>query len=319
LQIGYQLFLRDLGSTHGTFLNRQQVTQPTPIADGDHIEIANVEFRVELRGCDLKADECEQKELNRTLHAQDMLEGDWVLSQFHELMLQRAVTPHYQPILGLNEKQVVGFEALARSPLIGLKSPLEMFRAAEMVNREVGLSLICRERALEFGTWIPLHHQLFVNTHSHENLDHDTLPSLASLQAAYPGRTLVLEIHEGVIHNHRQMTDFCKRVRDLGFKVAYDDFGAGQSRLLELVKSPPDYLKFDSCLIRDIHQSNAYQWRMLKMLVDMCHDVPVITIAEGLELQHEIDACRELGFELGQGFIFGHPQPSSFYESDDAE
>ena len=49
LIIGQHLFVRDLGSTNGTFVNRRRVKQPTPIGDGDHIEIADIEFKVEFR------------------------------------------------------------------------------------------------------------------------------------------------------------------------------------------------------------------------------------------------------------------------------
>jgi EAL domain-containing protein (putative c-di-GMP-specific phosphodiesterase class I) len=66
-------------------------------------------------------------------------------------------------------------------------------------------------------------------------------------------------------------------------------------------------------LIRDVHQANPYQWRMLKMLVDMCHDVPIVTIAEGIESQLEFEACRELGMDYGQGFLFGRPKLASAY------
>ena len=315
LQIGPHLFIRDLGSTNGTYLNRRLVTQPTPISDGDHIEIANVEFRVEFRSNDPWGSRCDIDVLKKTAQAVDILESSWILSQFNELMQKRSIVPHYQPILSLETSETVGFEALARTSLVGLENPAEMFRTAEMVNQEVELSLICRRKAAEHAHWMPQNSRLFINTHSHESLEIDVLPSLEMLRSDFPGRELVVEIHEGAIANPRATLEFCKNVRDLGCKVAYDDFGAGQSRLLELVKAPPDYLKFDACLIRDVHQSNPYQWRMLKMLVDMCHDVPIVTIAEGVELEEERDACRDLGFDFGQGYYFSRPLPPESWQN----
>lgn len=313
LQIGPHLFLRDLGSTNGTFLNRHQVKQPTPIADGDHIEIANVEFRVEYRPADEWTKRTDLDALKKTAQAVDILECNWILSQFNELLLNRAVVPHYQPIVELNESRIVGYEALARTSLLGLENPAEMFRTAEIMNQEVELSLICRQKSVEMADWIPSQMPVFVNTHSHESLEIDVLPSLHLLRKRFPRIPIVVEIHEGAIHDPRMTSDFGHRVRDLGCRIAYDDFGAGQSRLLELVKAPPDYLKFDSSLIRDVHRANPYQWRMLKMLVDMCHDVPVVTIAEGIERQEEVDACQELGFDLGQGYLLGRPMPGYTY------
>jgi len=317
LQIGPHLFLRDLGSTNGTYLNRRQVMQPTAIADGDHIEIANVEFRVEYRPAEETPSRAELDALKKTAQALDVLESNWVLSQFHQLLQNREVTPSYQPIIRLKDGISLGYEALARTSLVGLENPAEMFRTAELVNREVELSLICRDKALECGEFIPDHFQLFMNTHSNERLAHDVLPSLVELQRNFPNRQLVIEVHEGAINDPLLTADFCRAVRDLGCKVAYDDFGAGQSRLLELVKAPPDFLKFDACLIRDIHEANPYQWRMLKMLVDMCHDASITTIAEGVEMEGERDACLELGFDLGQGYLFGRPKPAAAYLSNE--
>lgn len=316
LQIGPHLFIRDLGSTNGTFLNRQQVRQPTPIADGDHIEIANVEFRIDYRPAEPAVCRQDLDDLKRTAQAVDFLEANWVLSQFNELICHRRVTPAYQPIVNLTTEEVVGYEALARTTLPGLENPAEMFRTAELVGKEVELSLICRQKAIECGDWISPKQLVFVNTHSNENLQRDVL---ASLEKAVPSVPVVVEIHEGAIHDPQTTAEFCCRAREKGFTVAYDDFGAGQSRLLELVKAPPDYLKFDASLIRDVHQSNPYQWRMLKMLVDMCHDVPIVTIAEGIECREERDACRDLGFDMAQGYFFGKPQPPAAFQSHPAE
>ncbi|HWL08521.1 MAG TPA: EAL domain-containing protein [Planctomicrobium sp.] len=313
LQIGPHLFLRDLGSTNGTYLNRRQVTQPTAIADGDHIEIANVEFRVEYRPAEVGNSRADLDALKKTAQAVDVLESNWVLSQLHQLLQKQEVVPSYQPIVQLTDGGTIGYESLARTGLIGLENPAEMFRTAEMVNREVELSLICRVKALEFGTFIPQNSSLFMNTHCNESLEVDVLPSLVDLKNMAPHVNLVIEIHEGAINDPLLTVDFCKAVRDLGFKVAYDDFGAGQSRLLELVKAPPDFLKFDASLIRDIHEANPYQWRMLKMLVDMSHDASIATIAEGIETESERNACRDLGFELGQGYFFGRPKPAASY------
>ena len=313
LQIGPHLFIRDLGSTNGTYLNRQQVRQPAPIAVGDHIEIANVEFRVEFRNGSSEDPRRELEALKKTTQAVDVLESNWVLSQFSLLLTEELVTPSYQPILTLESLSIVGYEALARTSLMGLENPAEMFHVAEMVKKEVDLSIICRRKALEDSQFIGANHTLFVNTHSNEQLQTDLLSSLIEIRRNYPDMPAVVEIHEGAIHDPYVTAEFCKNARDLGYKVAYDDFGAGQSRLLELVKSPPDYLKFDACLIRDVHQCNPYQRRMLKMLVDMCHDVPVITIAEGVESRDELEACRDLGFDLGQGYYFGRPKPASAY------
>lgn len=308
LRVGGHLFIRDLGSTNGTFVNRRRVRQPTPIMSGDHIEIADVEFKIEQRVNPASGTISILPSLKKTAEAIDSLEPDWVMSQFDRLIKDRAVVPHYQPIVSMTDHSRFGYEALARSGMPGLETPASMFQTAQFVNRQVELSLVCRSRALEIARDFPLGTRIFVNTHPHECLEVDVLPSLLRMKEVCPTVQIVVEIHEGTIQQPTSVRHFADKLRDNGIELAYDDFGAGQARLLELVKAPPDYLKFDACLIRNIDRCTSNQWKMLKMLVDMARDFPTMTLAEGVETDEEAEACRELGFELAQGYYFGRPQ-----------
>jgi EAL domain-containing protein (putative c-di-GMP-specific phosphodiesterase class I) len=104
-------------------------------------------------------------------------------------------------------------------------------------------------------------------------------------------------------------------LRDLDIGLAYDDFGAGPARLVEIVEVPPDYLKFDMQLIKDIDQATASRQQMLQALVKMMHDLGITTIAECIESEAEGVACQQLGFDLGQGFFYGKPAPIESYHS----
>lgn len=303
LRVGDHLFIRDLGSTNGTFVNRRRVRQPTPVGEGDHIEIADLEFRLEFH----RSQSEPVVNYKKTAACIDTMESDWTLSQFERLIREREVVAYYQPLIGLEDNSIVGYEALARSTVPGLENPGTMFQTAHMVGREVELSLICRQRAIEGSQILNPCARIFVNTHPLESPSVDLIPSVAILRQRFPNTSIVVEIHEGAVHDERTMSDTAKALRDLGVELAYDDFGAGQARLVELVKVPPDYLKFDMCLIRNIDKADASQRRMLKMLVDMARDIPTITLAEGIETQEEAEVCREIGFQLAQGYFFGKP------------
>ncbi|MCA8996677.1 MAG: EAL domain-containing protein [Planctomycetaceae bacterium] len=319
LLVGESLYIRDLNSTNGTYVNRQRVVQPTPIGVGDHIEVANVEFRLDYRELAPRLTPHQIRSLKKTTHAIDVIQTDWILSQFDDLMKTRAVIPYYQPIIDLQTGKEVGTEALARTALDGLENPAKLFGTAQMCQREIELSLLCRQRAFEEAGWLNHCQLLFVNTHPDESVEADLIPSLTRLTREYPRIQPVVEIHEGSVRDAVSMAECMSQLRAIGAKVAYDDFGAGQSRLLELVKSPPDYLKFDQSLIRDIHQSSLYQWRMLQLLVESCRENHVVTIAEGIENEEEADCCRNIGFELAQGFYFGRPMPRFLPEDEDLE
>jgi EAL domain-containing protein (putative c-di-GMP-specific phosphodiesterase class I) len=92
-------------------------------------------------------------------------------------------------------------------------------------------------------------------------------------------------------------------------ELAFDDFGAGQARLIELTETLPDYVKFDVQLIRGIHAASAGRQKALATLVRLVHDLGIATLAEGVELAEERAACHQLGFDLAQGFYLGRPEP----------
>lgn len=307
LIVGGQLFIRDLGSTNGTFVNHKPLTRPRQIKEGDHIEFADVEFLVGYQREEL--DRPIDPDLKKTMRSVSTFEPDWVFSQFDRLIRDRCITPHYQPIVKLQNFQLHGYEALARSELPGLETPRAMFETAELVRREVELSITCRERGIEVARSMERPTPIFVNTHPRESLERDVLPSLRKMRSACPQVPIVLEVHEGTVDDPARMRDFTTELRSLQIRLAYDDFGSGRSRLLELVQSPPDYLKFDIGLIRGIDQAPTHHHRMLRMLIQMARDFTAATVAEGIETAAEAEVCRELGFDFAQGYLYGRPLP----------
>jgi EAL domain-containing protein (putative c-di-GMP-specific phosphodiesterase class I) len=308
LVVADHLFVRDLGSTNGTFVNRERLAGTRRIQEGDHIEIADVEFRVEYEAPGDRAGPISDR-LKKTNRAVQSFESDWVFSQFEQLVRGAAVKPSFQPILKLSDLDIYGYEALARSAVDGLRQPREMFEVASLLNREAELSMICRVRALEEADSLARHRPIFVNTHPRERLQEDVLPQLRVLREQHPRAKLVLEIHEGTIQHPQQMREVLPLLKDLDIQLAYDDFGAGRARLLELVQCPPDILKFDVGLIRNLDSAPDHQRRMLRVLVEMAHDFSAHTLAEGIETAAEAEACRDLGFEYAQGFLYGRPMP----------
>jgi EAL domain-containing protein (putative c-di-GMP-specific phosphodiesterase class I) len=89
--------------------------------------------------------------------------------------------------------------------------------------------------------------------------------------------------------------------------LVYDDFGAGQSRLIELLDTVPDIIKFDIALIKNIQDRSEASRSIVETLVKMVTNAGIRTVAEGVESMEEAVACRALGFELAQGYYFGRP------------
>ena len=125
------LWVRDLSSTNGTYLNGRQVDTPTQLNENDILQFATVVFRV---GCD-EVEDGEQQTV-----CQDACDQALSLMQFDRLIEGNAVVPYYQPIVKLDSDdfEVEAYEVLARSRLIGLTTPKEMFATAAQLNLETG-------------------------------------------------------------------------------------------------------------------------------------------------------------------------------------
>jgi EAL domain-containing protein (putative c-di-GMP-specific phosphodiesterase class I) len=295
---GDELHVTDLGSTNGTFLNGTRINYRRRVFDGDLVQFADVVFRARLE----KQSYCVQTLLN------DSSDRAMALLQFDKLVSNRAFWPHYQPIVKLQRQSTVGYELLGRSQLFGLGTPQAMFGAAAVLDMEAELSRLLRHDGTCKSNRLPGNPILFVNTHPAELRQPDLLEcSLRELRTASPARKIVLEIHEAAVTELQQMRTLRSTLRDLDIELAYDDFGSGQARLVELSEIPPDYLKFDISLIRDINRATPDRQRMLGSLVSMVSDLGIAALAEGVETAEEHEVCQRLGFTLAQGFYYGKP------------
>ena len=138
------------------------------------------------------------------------------------------------------------------------------------------------------------------------------MESLAELQGTE--RQLVLEIHEDAVADLPTWRNLRARVHAMGMQIAYDDFGAGQARYLELADSPPEFLKLDMKLIRDIHLNRSRQ-HLVQALTRASINLGVQVIAEGVESAEEEDVCRSLGCHFGQGYYFARPQAAASFQT----
>lgn len=295
------LWIEDCRSTNGTFVNGRRIGERTQLVDGDLLQVATVVFRL-VR----KREESE----SRTMQADSACDQALAMLQFERLMSGKGLVPHFQPIVHLQREtpEVIGYEVLSRSPLVGLQSPASMFLAAALLNQEVELSQLCRAEGMRVSSTLATHPHLFLNTHPAELEDPAELCySLQTLRREHPDVPFTLEIHEAAVADTATMRLLKRVLRNLDIGLAYDDFGAGQARLVELVEVPPDYLKFDRSLVQGIHQSCAERRQMLAALVRMTSKLGIATLAEGVECPEEGEVCREVGFDYSQGYLHGRP------------
>jgi EAL domain-containing protein (putative c-di-GMP-specific phosphodiesterase class I) len=299
---GGELRVRDLGSTNGTYVNRRRVADDE-LRPGDVLHFADFEFRLEATG----AANRETTALLRLALPEQFVKGT---RELEELVRDKRVTAHFQPIVALSGGAAVAHEALGRGEHPGLPvGPEALLHVAESIGLSVTLSQLFRERAIQVAQGQPRIRSLFLNTHPREIAQPGLTESLQRLRELAPELTLAVEVHESAIVGSESIREFRSRLRDIDVDLAYDDFGAGQARLLELAEVPPEYLKFDIRFVRGIDEAPESKQRFVRSLVSVARDLGAHPIAEGVETAAEAQTCDELGFELAQGFYFSHPLP----------
>ena len=213
----------------------------------------------------------------------------------------------YQPIVCFSKREVFGYEALVRSSEKELPHPGALFGAADKLDRSRDLGRVIRRKSIEpFAKSDPTM-RLFLNLHAQDLLD-DTLFDQESALARMAHR-VVLEITERAqLESVMDVNVRIARLRELGFKVAIDDIGAGYSGLTSFALLKPDMVKLDMALVRDIDKDPVKR-RLASLVIQLCKDLNIEVVGEGVETRNERDVLLELGCDLLQGYLFGRPSP----------
>ena len=302
-----QLRVRDLGSRNGTFVNRKTV-QDAAVTDGDVLQVGDFQFRIARRDGAQRPTNDEEFTGTRSFAPGVLAQLFQGTKDMDELLRDRAVTVDLQPIVRFPGAVVSAYEALGRGTHPNLpRSPVELFRIAAAMGAEVQLSQLLRRRAVELARDRPQVSALFLNTHPAELARPGLVESMEALRALAPHLDLTLEIHESALAQPESMAALRDRLSEIGVGIAYDDFGAGQARLLELAEAPPHYLKFDRKFVTRIDTAPSSRRRLLASLVAAARELLVKTIAEGVETEAEAEVCAKLGFTHAQGYHFGRP------------
>jgi EAL domain-containing protein (putative c-di-GMP-specific phosphodiesterase class I) len=291
------LSISDLGSTNGTFVNRERLVPGRlhPLSTGDMVHFAGLEFKV------LQADPEEDITTCR----------DPLVDTFKQMLETKSVVPMYQPMLKFSDGQtIVGYELLGRAHFTGLpEMPELIFPIARRLGEDEELSALFRDEGVKKVARSGYQGRLFFNTLPKELYRPELPDALLALRQSAPDVHLGLEVNENTVPNVKAIQTLREFLDEQDIELSYDDFGAGQARLVEIVKTPPDYLKFDKALISNIDRIPA-QKNMVRELVKICRDAGITTVAEGIELPEEAEACREIQFDLAQGYYYGRPSPT---------
>jgi EAL domain-containing protein (putative c-di-GMP-specific phosphodiesterase class I)/CheY-like chemotaxis protein len=210
-----------------------------------------------------------------------------------------------QPILSWRTRSVFAYEALLRTDEPTLQSPLDFVDAAERLNRTKELGLRVRRSIADQLITLPSSVSVFVNLHPSDLVDEE----LCSREGALTpyARGVVLEVTErAALEQVPGLIAGVSRLRELGFRLALDDLGAGYAGLSSFALLEPEIVKVDMSLVRGIHQSKTKQ-KLFRSFASLCRDLNTELIAEGVEVAEERDCLTDLGGDLYQGYLFARP------------
>jgi EAL domain-containing protein (putative c-di-GMP-specific phosphodiesterase class I) len=300
--------VRDLGSTNGTFLNGQRI-EDSVVTNGDILHFAHEEFRF---GCepvkkDTSLTPCMTEPCTSELPTSLIRSSQ----HLHELITRNSVLAVFQPIVNLATRKTMGYEALGRGNHKELSAnPKELLDLARHCRVEQDLSRAFRLAAVRHAVRLPATGRLFLNLHPAEMDDPDLFEHLHKTRSTLPpGLQMVMEVHENAVTDLSGLLQLREQLKQLNIGLAFDDFGVGQTRLMELAEMPPDFIKLDMSLIRGIDVAEQRK-DMVQILCRLIKERGVRVIAEGIETLEEARVCQRIGCQFGQGFFFGRPEPS---------
>jgi diguanylate cyclase (GGDEF)-like protein/PAS domain S-box-containing protein len=223
----------------------------------------------------------------------------------------------YQPIVSLQNRTLIGFEALVRwrHPDFGMVPPKEFIPIAEETGLilQIGQTVLrsaCRQ-AREWQQTYPSSPPLFVsvNLSVKQFNEPGLVENIAELleESNLPPRCLKLEITESVFSdNIDAAVTLLTQLRDLGVQLSIDDFGTGYSSLSYLQRFPIDTLKIDRSFVTQMME-NEENLAIVRTIVALAQNLGMDVVAEGVETEDQLRLLRKLECENGQGYLFSTP------------
>ncbi len=231
--------------------------------------------------------------------------------KIQELIIKEAITTYFQPIVRLNDYELLGYEALSRGPLgTEYEAPSILFDLAHEADMSFELDRFCRRKAFENAKLVGLEQTLFINCLPAAIHDPEfkgaPLEALLNEVGLIPSQ-IIMEISERyAIENYEMFRQAVSYYKGIGLSIAIDDVGAGHSNLETVVELRPQVLKLDISLIQGI-EDNTVKQELVRAIVKVANSMQCKVIAEGIETQKELDILLEVKVPYGQGYFIGRP------------
>jgi diguanylate cyclase (GGDEF)-like protein len=283
---------------------------PGAIGAGDILQEAEIAL------VEAKSDPIRRVVLFDPLRSRHALERIDVEAELRLAIERDELTVHYQPIIDLRADKVVGFEALARwrHPTRGLVLPVDFIALAEesdliVALGEAVLEKACRQAQAWRRRWPDQNLLMSVNLSPRQFLDPNLVTKISSVlrRTKLEPCALELEITESSVMDRSEASlRVLQQLRAIGVRMVLDDFGTGYSSLAYLRHLPLDIIKIDRSFVTDLDIQDP-NVGIVRAVVSLAHGLGVSVVAEGIETEEQARRLRELGCDLGQGYVWAHP------------
>jgi diguanylate cyclase (GGDEF)-like protein/PAS domain S-box-containing protein len=233
---------------------------------------------------------------------------------------------HYQPIVSLKTRSVVGFEALIRwnHPQLGLIYPDSFISIAEETGLIIPITrLMVEEACHDLKIWQErIQHVQKLTMNVNISSRHFVLPSLLNdikdvlNKINLPPDHLKLEITEtALMEDVEDTVQQVNHMRDYGLQIVIDDFGTGYSSLSYLQRLPIDTLKVDRSFVSRIQNTPDGNRNIVEAIISLAHRLDMIVVAEGIETLEQYTILLDMNCQFGQGYLFSKPLTRSKVDS----
>jgi len=236
------------------------------------------------------------------------------LDELREAIDNKDLFLAYQPQINMNDRSVVGVEALVRwnHPSKGRIAPNYFIPLAEQNGLISDISKYVNQAAIrQQGEWkaqgIDLRMSINVSPQILNDLDMPEKLARYAKEMGVDTSDIVIEVTEtALMSNIVHYMDILTRLRMKGFNLSIDDFGTGYSSLQQLVRVPFTELKIDLAFIQKLLTDQECK-TITEISISLAHKLGMHVVAEGIEEEAIWDTLRELGCDEGQGYWMGEP------------
>ena len=237
-----------------------------------------------------------------------------VVAELRRALTGAGLSLHYQPLVNMTDRAVVGFEALLRwsHATLGNISPVEFIPLAERASVLPDLSRWVLNAAIaQLGQWqrTGIDAEIAVNLSAADFADGELAARVLALlrEHAAPATRLLLEVTESAIMREPQLAaQVMQQLRTAGVRFAIDDFGTGHSSLAQLHALPVDELKIDRAFVMNLERSSS-NIAIVRTTIELGHGLGLKVVAEGIETPEVWATLLRLGCDLAQGYFISRP------------